>query len=331
MTTAETRAAILHRIGEEVRARRRFLVTSHARPDGDSIGSQLALAFALRQLGKEVRVVNRDPAPPHYRDLPGVCEIEIAGRVDGACDALFVMECGDLRRPDIDGLDGCFVINIDHHPGNTAYGAINWFDETAAACAEMVFDLVASLNVRLTPEIATLLYLAILTDTGSFHFSGVSPRTFDICRQLLEAGADPVRTACTAYDTNSVARLRLLGAVLGRLTLEASDRIAVLHLDPATAAEAGATDDDTEGFINIPLSVPHIQAVVFFKKMDGDEYRVSLRSKGNIDVSRVAKELGGGGHRNAAGCAVPGPIEHARPLVLRRVAEALEQQPGPAR
>jgi phosphoesterase RecJ-like protein len=161
----ETPAAIR----DAITARQRFLISSHARPDGDSIGSQLALAGALRTLGKDVRVVNRDPAPDHYFEFPGVDEIEIREQVDpawGEFDAEIILECGDLKRTGVEGLGRAFVINIDHHVGNSMYGDINWFDGTASACGELVFDVIRALGVPLTLEIATHIYLAILTDTG---------------------------------------------------------------------------------------------------------------------------------------------------------------------
>src|SRR3954471_13301774 len=191
-TTVTTPAPEIERIVEAIRARRTFVLSSHARPDGDAIGSELAMAYALRALGKHVRVVNRDPAPPSLMEFPGVPEIEIAPEAAGDFDAAIIMECGDLARTGVAGLERGFVINIDHHPGNTGYGQINWFDSSAAACGEMVFDLVEALGVGLSLEIATHIYLAILTDTGSFHYSSISPRTFEISKHCLEAGVDPV-------------------------------------------------------------------------------------------------------------------------------------------
>src|SRR6188508_2610198 len=196
---AEIRDAIL--------ARNRFLISSHARPDGDSIGSQLAMAYALEALGKEVRIVNADPAPEHYMEFPGVDRIEVARAVvEQDADALIVMESGDLARTGVSGLEGRFTINIDHHQGNTQYGALNWVDESAAACGEMVFDLIEALGVPLTIEIATHVYLAILTDTGSFHYSNITPKTFDICRQCMEAGVSPPAVARAIFDANNLGR-----------------------------------------------------------------------------------------------------------------------------
>lgn len=318
----------LARIAEAIRAHQRFVLSSHARPDGDAIGSQLAMAYALRALGKEVHLVNADPAPPPLQAFPGVADIEIATTVEGDFDAAIIMECGDLGRTGVAGFDRFFVINIDHHPGNTEYGQVNWFDPAAAACGEMVFDLVLALGVPLSREIATHVYLAILTDTGSFHYSSISPRTFDICRQALEAGVDPVSVARNVYDSNNMGRLRLFGSVLGGMQVDESGRIAVVYLNHTMAREAGGTYEDTDGLINLPLTVKEIQAVIFFKEVQGDEYRVSLRSKGAIDIAAVAKAYGGGGHKNAAGCSATGPLESLRRAFVQKVRHAVELQDG---
>ncbi len=318
----------LGRIVDAIRARHRFVISSHARPDGDSIGSQLAAAYALRYLGKSVTVVNADPAPAPLMQFPGVSEIRIADSVDGEFDAAIIMECGDLASTGVSGLDRSFLINIDHHPGNSGYGTINWFNPAAAACGEMVFDLVRALGVPLEPEIATHVYVEILTDTGSFHYSNITPRTFDICRETLEAGVDPVTVARNVYDSNHMGRLKLFGAVLSAMQIDPSGQIAIVYLDHDMARAAGGTYEDTEGLINLPLTVKEIQAVVFFKQIEGEEYRVSMRSKVDIDIGAVAKEFGGGGHKNAAGCTVRGGIDALQKVFLEKIEAAIELQHG---
>ncbi len=315
------RAAIV----KAIRAHQRFVVTSHARPDGDAIGSALAMAYALRALGKDVRVVSRDPAPPSIAGFPGVDAIEVAPDVTGAFDVAIVMECGELARTGIAGLDRGLVINIDHHAGNGGYGAINWFDPTAAACAELVYDLVTALGVPLTLEIATHVYVAILTDTGGFHYSGISPRTFAICEAALEAGVNPVAVARAVFDNNSLSRLRLLGSVLSAMELAGGGRIAILRLDDVILAAAGATLDDADGLINLPLTVGAIVASVFLKHVAGDEYRVSLRSKGRVDVAAIARAHGGGGHVNAAGCTIHGAADQVAGMLTAKVEDAIER------
>jgi phosphoesterase RecJ-like protein len=315
------------RIVDAIRSRRRFVLSSHSRPDGDSLGSQLAMRYALQAMGKEAIAINADPAPPPLMAFPGVPDIRIATAVEGEFDAAIIMECGDLKRTGVSGLERFFVINIDHHPGNAGYGQINWFDASAAACAEMVYEAVRALGVPLTREIATHVYLAILTDTGSFHYSGISPRTFDICRECLEAGVDPVLVARNVYDSNNMGRLKLFGAVLGAMQIDSTGRIAIVYVDHEMARTAGGTYEDTEGLVNLPLTVKEIEAVIFFKQEKGDEYRISLRSKGNIDIGSIAKEFGGGGHKNAAGLTVSGPIEQLQKTLIEKIEHAIDH-PG---
>jgi len=325
LNPARTDHEPLRRIRDEILARHRFLITSHLKPDGDSIGSQVALAFALRALGKEVRVVNSDPAQPGLLPFPGVSDIEIASQVEGEFDAVIVLECSELGRTGVAGLERFFIINIDHHAGNTMYGAVNWFDAGAAACGEMVFDVIRSLDVPLTKEMAMHVYVAILTDTGSFHFSSLSPRTFDICRQALEAGADPVWIARTVYDNNSIGRIKLSSAILSTLEVDPSGRLATIRLDREMARTTGGSYDDLEGLINEPLTVKSVLAVAFFKEWEPGVFRVSFRSKGDVDVRSVALQFGGGGHRNASGCTITGDLASVRERVIPLVRTAIER------
>ena len=319
--TAETTAA---RVAAIVRQADRLIVVSHSRPDGDAVGSSLAMAFALRALGKEVRVVSHDPAPAPMMVFPGVPDIEVTERVDASGTTVVVMECSDLARTGVDGLARGHVVNIDHHPGNTEYGAVNWLDLSAAACGEMVYELVRELGVPLTPEIATHVYLAILTDTGSFHYSHISPRTFEICRACTEAGVDPAAVAHSLFDHNTLGRLRIFGAVLNAMKIEAGGSVALLAMDRRLAEACGATYDDTEGLINFPLTVGSIRAVAFFKEIGDADWRVSMRSKGRIDVNAIAKRYGGGGHKNASGCSVIGEVADLEAAFTGHLAAAIE-------
>jgi phosphoesterase RecJ-like protein len=316
-------------ICDAIHARRRFLITSHAKPDGDSIGSQLAMAYALEVLGKDVRIVNADPPPEHYMEFPGVARIEITrqlverpGPIDD--EALIVMESSDLKRTGIAGLEGRFTVNIDHHQGNTSFGQLNWIDQSAAACGEMVFDLIEALGVPLTIEIATHAYLAILTDTGSFHYSNITPKTFDICRRLTEAGVNPAAMARRVYDQNSFGKLKLIGALLAEMDLLDGGRLAAMYLNDDILNATGTTYSDTEGLINLPLTAKEIRAVVFFKLGADGDIHVSMRSKYDVDVRAIAARHGGGGHKNAAGFKVRGPLNAVRDGILKEVADAIE-------
>jgi phosphoesterase RecJ-like protein len=294
---------------DAIRRGQRFVVASHQRPDGDAIGSAMAMALALRALGKQATVVTDAIPPVFLQPFPDVSGIQITQQIAETFDAALIMECSELSRTGVGGLDKSPVMNIDHHPGNRVYGAINWIDESAAACGEMAFTLIEALGVPLTPAIATHVYLAILTDTGSFHFSHLSPRTYDIAKRCVEAGADPQWIARTHYDSNSLSRVRIFGAVMNNMVIVDEGRVALLAITRKTMDELNGTSDDLEGLINFPLTVKDIEAVAFFKEIADNEWRVSLRSKGSVDIGAIARNFKGGGHTNAAGCSTTGDLD----------------------
>jgi bifunctional oligoribonuclease and PAP phosphatase NrnA len=321
----------LRRISEELTRRSRFLITSHARPDGDSIGSQVAIAAALRAMGKTVRLVNRDAPPPAYLAFPGVSAIEVADKVEGDYDAAIVLECSDITRPGVAGLDKYFVINIDHHAGNAQYGAVNYYDEGAAACGELVADVIDVLDMPWSVEIGIALYLTILTDTGSFRHGSMTSRTFEVCRRAADAGANPAAIATTVFDSSSVGKLKLIGAVLDTMRIECEGRLAVLEYSDRLLAETGTTVYDTDGVINMPFMASSIEAVALVRAEGTRQVRVSLRSKGDLDVRAIAGTFGGGGHRNASGFTVEGDASAVREQVVGLLKQALGvAQPSPA-
>jgi phosphoesterase RecJ-like protein len=292
-----------------IRNGQRFVVASHQRPDGDAIGSAMAMALALRAIGKSATVVTDAIPPVFLQPFPEVTSIQIGQEIHDTFDAALIMECSELSRTGVKGLERSPVMNIDHHPGNTLYGSVNWIDESAAACGEMAFTLIEALGVPLTPAMATHVYLAVLTDTGSFHFSHLSPRTYEIARRCVEAGADPQWIARTHYDSNSLSRVRIFGAVMNDMVIVDEGRVAMLAITRKTMADLNGTNDDLEGLINFPLTVKDIEAVAFFKEIGDREWRVSLRSKGTVDIGAIARTFKGGGHTNAAGCSTAGDLE----------------------
>jgi bifunctional oligoribonuclease and PAP phosphatase NrnA len=310
-----------------IRASNHFVLASHQRPDGDAVGSSVGMALALRAIGKRAEVV-MDAPPPHFlQPFPEVANIRITSELTSSFDAAIIMECSSLDRTGIVGLDRSPVLNIDHHIGNTNYGAINWVDESAAACGELVFTLIEALGAPLTRDVATHIYLALLTDTGSFHYSHISPRSFEIARRCVEAGVDPQWVASTHYDSSTLGRVKLFGTVLTGMQLDASSRVAVLTITRDQAAAAGATYEDTDGIVNFPMSVKDIAAVAFFKEVGPDDWRVSMRSKGSVDVSAIARSYGGGGHKNAAGCSVRGELVELQQMFMALLVNAT----GPVR
>lgn len=299
-------------VAAAIRSGDNFLLTSHARPDGDAIGSQLAMAFALDALGKRVRIVNKDAAPAAYLAFPGMDRIIVAADVPAveglspADEVTIVMECGDLRRPEVAGLERPTLINIDHHVGNAMYGTVNWFDVSAAACAEMMADVIDALGVQWTKDIATHLYLGIATDTGGFRHGPISERTFRICARIAATGLSVSQLSREIFDSFSIGRVRLTGALLNAMELHHSGRLAVMYYDDDMLAACGATSDDTDGLVNLPLGAKEVLAVALVRKQTDTQYRISMRSKGDVSVRSVAVQFGGGGHVNAAACSIPG-------------------------
>ena len=286
----------------------------------------MAMALALRALGKQATVV-ADAIPPVFlQPFPGVDGIQITTEVTETFDAALIMECSDLARTGVRGLERSPVMNIDHHPGNKEYGAVNWIDESAAACGEMAFTVIDALDVPFSKEIATHVYLAVLTDTGSFHFSHLSPRTYEIARRSVEAGADPQWIARTHYDSNSLARVRIFGAVMNAMAVVDDGRVALLSVTRKVMEELGGTSDDLEGLINFPLTVKDIEAVAFFKEVGDQDWRVSMRSKGNVNTGAIARQFSGGGHTNASGCSAKGELDAVYTQFGHLLAEAIRNK-----
>lgn len=310
-----------------IRERQSFILTSHARPDGDAVGSQVALALALDRLGKRVRMIDRDPVPFPYRVFPAVDRIELADRVDGPADAVILVECSDLDRPGLAGLDQYYIINIDHHLGNAVYGAVNWYDESAAACGEMIADLIDALGVAWTPEIAAHLYLALATDTGGFRYGPMGPRTFELARRIAETGLQPAALSRQIFDSFGIGRVKLTGAMLSAMELHHNSRLAILQFDDELLASCGATIDDTEGLVNLPLGAREVVAVALLKQQTPGVFRVSMRSKGDVDVRAVASRWQGGGHRNAAGCTITGDADAVKHELVAALAHAIGETP----
>ncbi|HXI22493.1 MAG TPA: DHH family phosphoesterase, partial [Pyrinomonadaceae bacterium] len=205
---------MLSQVVELIEKKDRFAITSHVRPDGDGLGSSLGLFWLLKSLNKDVEVIMRDPAPHSYQQLPGAGTIRVAPRIGEHFDAVFIIECSDLDRPGLEDLDQQFVVNIDHHSTTELFGGVNWIDSTAAACGEMVYNLCKATGVRVTKEIAECVYTALLTDTGSFHYSNTTERTFKIASELVRTGVRPAKTAEAIFGSYQWPKIELLSQVL---------------------------------------------------------------------------------------------------------------------
>jgi phosphoesterase RecJ-like protein len=313
---------MLEDVLRQIERRDRFVLTSHARPDGDAIGSALACCQVLRAMGKQADVVLHDPVPRIYRPLPFADQVVQANRLNGSYEAAIILECDSLLRTRLEGLEDRFLINIDHHASGRPFADVNWIDPHAVATAEMVFRLGREAGVPLSPEIATCLYTALMTDTGSFMFQGTNEHTFALARELTLAGADPSHCARNIYFAHSGAKMRLLGEALRNLNQEG--HLVWIWVTQEQMERCGAKEEDCEGLVNYALSIADAEVAVFFRELPDGRFRVSLRSKGKENVAKLAERFGGGGHECASGCAVNGPLQAA-------VSEILSQlRPGPS-
>jgi phosphoesterase RecJ-like protein len=319
---------MLSQVVELIEAKEKFAITSHRRPDGDSLGSSLGLYWLLRALGKDVEVIMRDPAPHAYQQLPGAANVRVTPAVDDSYDAVFVIECSDVTRPGLDDLEKQFVVNIDHHATTALFGKINWLDSTASAVGEMIYNLCKATGVRVTREIAECVYTALITDTGSFHFSNTTERTFKVASELLRTGVKPAKAAEAVFASYPWSRIQLMGAVLSTARRDSTGRVALLRHSLEMQHAAHSSDEDADGFVNYPLTVGEVEAVAMLRESEPGVYRTSLRSKGEVNVARVAEKFGGGGHRNAAGCTLRGTWEEAEEKIIALLQDAVERANG---
>jgi phosphoesterase RecJ-like protein len=308
------------------RAHPRFLLTSHARPDGDAIGSVLALAEVLDQMGCQADVVLADPVPLTYRALPNLDRIHHTPSADDVDPSrktpVILLECDGIARTGLLGLEGRMLINIDHHASGRNFGTVNWIDEHACAVAAMVYRIAVAAGVDITPSMATCLYAAILSDTGAFTYASTTADTFALVHHLAARGANPSQIARDIYHSNPASKIRLLGIALSNLQTEGD--IAWTWVTSKDMDRIGAIAEDCEGVVNYLISIAGVESAVFLREVpDASQFRLSIRSKGKLDVARIAEHFGGGGHRSASGCTLDGPLGVAMERILTQLRTGL--------
>ena len=311
-----------------IRGGQRFVLSGHVNPDGDSIGSALGLARILRALGKGAVIWNRDETPRVYASLPGADSIHVGEQpprgFPDAFDTAVILECPTLDRTGLEeALSQLPLLNVDHHLNNTQYGAQNWVDTAAPSLGEMIHRMARALNVALDERTANTLYLTLVTDTGGFRFANATAAAFTAAAELVQEGARPDRTAELLYEQVSEGAMRLLGEMLGTLRLDSDGKLASVVLTGPMFERAGATRGDTEGLIDYPRSIAGVEAVALVREVDPPAVKVSLRSRGQVDVQELARRHGGGGHKNAAGFNYEGDAESVRDWVVEQLGPAL--------
>jgi len=318
----------MKKVIEAIKKFNTFLITAHINLEGDSLGSQLAMKELLQRLGKTAYIVDSDAVPEHYKFLPKADEV--SNKIDKTLgfDAALILDCPTLKRigkvRDLLSKDK-FVINVDHHISNEKFGTVNWVEPNASSAGEMVYKLFKEMDIPLTKEIALCLYIAILTDTGSFNYDNTSSATHEIAGELLGYGLDPALVSENVYERRSVADIKFLGLVLSTLRVNKAGDVAYLEITKKMLKETGADVSKSEGFVNYARSIDKVRIAILFREdpiLEG-RINVSFRSKGDVDVNGLASCFGGGGHVKASGCVMEGGLEEVEKKVLDKIEEVL--------
>lgn len=314
---------------KEIVSGERFLVASHLNPDGDAIGSSLALALALEKMGKEVVVYNHDPLPYQFGFLCSSERIVNSLEGEGVFDAAFVVDCSELKRVDESFSQMVSTkkwINVDHHLTNECFADISYIEKEACSTGYLVYQIIKELPIEMTKDIAENIYTTILVDTGSFRYSNASNEAFKVAGEMVALGVSPWNVANNVYENQPQARIELLTDVLNTLKVEAGGEIASVVVTRGMMEKSGTDSDATDGFVNYPRSIEGIEVAFLIREIGEDIYKISFRSKGKINVAQVSQGFGGGGHRNAAGCVIKGSLEDVRLSTANAVAKVLNIQ-----
>jgi phosphoesterase RecJ-like protein len=324
----------LERIVQVVREGKRFLITSHENPDGDAIGSMLGLGLALEMAGKDVVFYNKDGIPRVLEFLSGSEKVNSSlNSIQASFDCTLIVDCTDTSRVGkeferfiVSGRCGTKVI-VDHHQTNKPSAELYLLNPDASSTGMIIYFLLQTLSLKITPDIAKNLYTTIVVDTGSFRYSNTSHETFRIAADLVELGADPWEISRAIYESEPIAKLKLLGVVLRTLEVSEDGRLAWVFVDREMLKMTGTSREDTEGIVNFPRSIKGVEVAMLFREEEpGDNdrprWKVSLRSNGGVNVSLIAERFGGGGHKRAAGCLIAGTLTDVKSRLFSIINEA---------
>ena len=306
----------VQQIVEKIRDNQRFLVVAHRNPDGDAIGSTVALALALQDMGKDVVAYNADPVPEVMQFLPQYSVLSNTLPENSDFDIAFVLDAGELERTALPVRDlARTIINIDHHPFSD-FGDLCYVDTSACATAVLIYRILKACQYQPSLAVAKALYLGILSDTGSFRYSSSNQEAFIVAGELVGLGVDPWEVSSNLYESNAPERMLLLSLVLPSLQISTCGRYASIAMTLDTLKRSGASDEHSDGFVNYPRSISGVEVALFIHQISENLYKISFRSRGAIDVGSLSRELGGGGHHNAAGAKINGTLDEVKKSVF---------------
>ena len=315
----------IQQITEVIRSNSSFLLTAHEGPDGDAVGSSLALASFLRKLGKDVTVHFQDPVPDLYAFLPGTDSVT-ARIPDQHFDVAFVLDIGERKRAGVEFCNFSRVtttVNIDHHLSCENFADYNLIDSQAAATGILVYRIASAFGYSFDPETALCIYVATITDTGSFRYSNANREAFTVAGEMIECGVNAWDVAEKLYENQPQRRLELLAKCLPTLEVFKEGQAASVTVTQDMFSACGAEAELTDGFVNYPRSIRGVEVAIFFRQLGAKKFKVGFRSKGKVNVAAFSAALGGGGHHNAAGCTVDGTLDDVKAIVYKIVEESL--------
>lgn len=317
---------MLSKTVEAIQNGQTFLVLAHEGPDGDAMGSTLALVNALNEMGKEATAFNIDGVPDKFNFLSGAESVVTSIESGRTFDVIFVLDVGELRRAQLDVRPMCkTLINVDHHPFSEDFGDIYYLDTTASATAAILYRVIKELGHPFSVEVATCLYTAILSDTGSFRYSSANGEAFAIASEMVDAGVDPWHVAGGLYESQEVERLQLLGLALTTIKVSPCGRCAAMYVTQQMLDQVGVGAEYSDSFVNYPRSIHGVEVALFFREITATSFKLGMRSKGTIDVGALARELGGGGHHNAAGAELTGCLDDVLQDTFKRIDQLLSE------
>ena len=309
---------------------KRILITSHENPDGDALGSMLSLGLGLRKINKEVVFYSKDGVPEILEFLPHAKEIiDSLDSNLGPFDIAIAVDCTGTYRAGKEfekyaKSENCeSVVIIDHHETTGSDADIHILDSMASSTGLIIFRILKSLNMQIDKPIAENIYTTIISDTGSFNYSNTNSETFRVASELVDAGADPSLISQALYENEPLRKIELFKLAIPTLDITPDKSIASIFVDKEMFSKTGTTRQDTEGMVNIPRSIKGVQVAIMLRQEKGEDWKISLRSKGKVNVAKIAESFGGGGHARAAGCSIKGSIEEAKSEIIRSVNEAL--------
>lgn len=302
----------------------RFLVAAHGNPDGDALASTMALANALLEMGKEVVAYNQDGMSAELAFLPGASLVVDSLEANESFDAGFILDSGELRRAGSHLKDHCkSLVNIDHHPYSENFGSIYYVDESACATGALIYRILKAAGHVISLPVATCIYTAILTDTGSFRYSNADPEAFEIASELVSLGVSPWDVSANIYENRPEKQLRLLTAALKTMIISDCGQLGAVSVTEQMLSETGTGPEHTDGLINYPRSIRGVKVALLFRQTADKCFKVGFRSKGEVNVGELARQLGGGGHHNAAGATLDGDLVTIQEMVFSRLQSLL--------